>query len=106
MEHMSFQKETDTWGNSCKVAHMGMEYTPIQINLCTKDNTDKIIDMVMDICCILMGINIMESLRIISGTVRESDKMKEYYSQKNTKKISVSVPLKYQMLLDSIISSK
>ena len=95
MEYLSGLMETDTWGNSCKVTHTGTEYTPFQMKMYTKDNTYKTRDTVMDIKSMQMEMNIMESIRIIKGMERESNKRKEYYSQKNTKKMSASARLKY-----------
>jgi hypothetical protein len=41
MEHLSMLMETDTWGNTCRVANTGMEYTEIQMEMYTMDNRNK-----------------------------------------------------------------
>ncbi len=52
-----------------------------------------------------MDMNIMDSTRMIIGTERESNKRKDNYTQLNTKKLSGSATVKYQMLLDNNFAS-
>ena len=100
MEYWRVLGEIYTWGKSYRVTDTGMEYTNIQMEMYTMDSGNKINIMVMDIRGGLMEMNIMDSSRMISGTERQSNKRKDNYTQSNTKKISLSAKVKYQMLLD------
>lgn len=76
--------------------YTGMGYTEIQMEKYTMDNGNKITNMVMDISGGLMEMNIMDSLRMITCTERESNNRKDNYIQKNMKKTRRSATLKYQ----------
>ena len=65
MEHLSMLMETDTWGNTCRVANTGMEYTEIQMEMYTMDSRNKKRKMVTDISGGLMATNTMDSTKMI-----------------------------------------
>ena len=89
MEHMSGLMETDTLGNSCRVSSTGVEYSDGQVDLYIKDNGNKIKEKVMHIAGGQVGKSIMDSLRMIICTERDSKKRMASYTDSNMKKASV-----------------
>ena len=65
MEHLSMLMETDTWGNTCRVANTGMEYTEIQMEMHIMDSRNKKRKMVTDISGGLVATNTMDSTKMI-----------------------------------------
>ncbi len=96
MEHLSGLMEKDTLGSGCRMSHTGMDYTHGQVELYIKDNGNKITEKVMHIGGGQVAMSIMDSIRMITGTERESNKKMDNYMQSNTKKVSASATMKYQ----------
>jgi hypothetical protein len=59
MEHLSLLMETDTLGNSCRVANTGMEYSDGQMEKYIKDNGHGVIEKVMHTTRFMMAQSIM-----------------------------------------------
>jgi hypothetical protein len=100
MEHLSGRMERDTSGNGCRVSNTAMEYTDITMEEYTMDNGNKIRKMVMDISGGQMVTNTMVSSKMICQMERESNKSKANYTLSNTNKMSLSVRIKYLVVVD------
>ncbi len=79
MEHMTGLEEIDTWGYTCRMTDTGMEYSDFQMEIYTMDNGNKVTNMAMDITGGLMEMNILDSLRMIKCTERESNNLMDIY---------------------------
>ncbi len=71
MEHLSGLMEGDTSGNTCRMFHMGMEYSDGQMEMYFKDKSNKIKEKVMDITEWQVEPSIMDSTKMIRSTERE-----------------------------------
>jgi hypothetical protein len=81
------------------VTNTGMEYTDGLMEEYITENGNRIRKMAKDITGGQMEMNIGESTRITSNGEKESHKRREYYTEKNTKKGSSSVEVKYSEML-------
>ncbi len=89
MEHLSGLVEADTLGSGCRMPSTGMEYSDGLVELCIKDNTNKMIEKVMDITGIQLAKSIMDSTRLIRCTEREFYYRMPSYSESNMKKARI-----------------
>ena len=71
MVQSCFLMVRDTWGNSCRIKDMVMEYTDGQMEMYIMDNSKRVTKMAMDTKGFLMAENIMDSTRMISVMEKE-----------------------------------
>jgi hypothetical protein len=71
MVQSSLLVETLTWGNSCRIKNMVMEYTDGQMEVYIMDNLKKVTLMAMDTNVFRMVVNIMDSTRMITVMEKE-----------------------------------
>ena len=87
--------EINTWGNSCKVKNMGMEYTDGQMERFIMDNSSRAtVVKAMEKLNFLTAITIMDSTKMICVRVTEFKKRTAKYTKSNTKMVNSSVKLK------------
>ncbi len=77
---------TDTWGNSCRMKDMVMEYTDGQMEEYIVDNSKRVTVMAMDTKGSLMEQNIMDNSRMITFMETECGNRMANYSKSNLKK--------------------
>ncbi len=76
----------DTWGNSCRIKNMVMEYTDGQMEMYIMDNTKRVTEMVTDTIGSLVAQNIMDSSRMISVMEKECRNIRANYTNSNLTK--------------------
>ena len=77
--------DRNTWGNTCKIKDMGMEYTDGQMEIYIMDNSSRITVKAMENLHFLMAITIMDSSKMISVGVTEFLKRIAKYTKSNMK---------------------
>jgi hypothetical protein len=80
MVHSCMLMETLTWGNSCTIKNMVMEYIDGEMEMYIMDYIKRVTEMAMDTIVFMMVVNIMDSSRMINVMEKELVKKMENYT--------------------------
>jgi hypothetical protein len=90
MVHCCMMMVKETWGNSCRIKDMVMEYTDTQMDMYIMDNTKSVTEMAMATIDSLAEQNIMDSTRMISVMEKEWGNRMVNYTKSNLNKANSS----------------
>jgi hypothetical protein len=102
MEQGRGLKEGDTSGNSWMMSSTGMESSDGLMKQYITESPNRVIVMGKDISGGQMEMNIGESTRMTRDGERESQKKREYYTEKNMMKASALAGVKYSEVLQQL----
>jgi hypothetical protein len=94
MVHICGLMEGNTWGNTCKMKDMVMEYTDGQMERYIMDNSSRVTVKAMEKLYFLEVITIMDSTKMIWNGVTEFLKRMAKYTKSNKKMANSSAKLK------------